>query len=119
MCRSSTMQPRASLQTSRNACGDENVATLRPADLRRRASACRTSASSSMTKTVDADSCDARLVSIGRQLEVQCGATVGIVRCPCLAAVRFDNGTADRKPEPHSPRLGGHERLEDPLDVLQ
>ena len=93
-----TTQPSlTSGRTFRKATADSWTRTARPAVLSRKASDWRTSASSSMTWTTPSAAMLGLLYRGGAQCEPEDRAAARPVVDPDLAAVRLDDGAADRK----------------------
>src|SRR4051812_20554848 len=110
-----TMHPSwTSGRTSRKAVAESCTRTANPTVLSRKASDWRTSASSSITWTMllPAKLSLLRLAARHAQGEAEHRAAVGPFAHPDLAAMRFDDGSADRQPQPHALLLGCNEGLE-------
>src|SRR5438132_92256 len=108
------MQPaRATGRISRKAVAESCTCTAKPAVLRRNASDWRTAASSSMTWTTWLFD-KRRLLELCHaqgEAEDRAAARPGIDPDP--AAMRLDDGPADRQAQLHALALGGDERLEE------
>src|SRR5437868_239242 len=108
------MQPaRATGRISRKAVAESCTRTAKPAVLRRNASDWRTAASSSMTWTTLLFDKGRLLVLCRAQGEAEDRAAARPGIDPDPAAMRLDDGPADRQAQSHALALGGDERLEE------
>src|SRR5215475_16116029 len=107
-----TTQPACACGSSfRKATAESYTRTANPSVLSRKASDWRTATSSSITWTTWLDGMN-RLLAGPAQGEAEDGAAARAVLDPDPAAMRLDDGAADREPESHALALGGDEGLE-------
>src|SRR5215831_10414343 len=107
-----TTQPACACGSSfRKATAESYTRTANPSVLSRKASDWRTATSSSITWTTWLDGMG-RLLARPAQGEAEDGAAARAGLDPDPAAMRLDDGAADREPKSHALALGGDEGLE-------